>query len=266
MGGAFGFLLAGPLGALLGAALGHQFDRGIAMMGRYLESHFQPGAPYRVQTAFFTATFSIMGHVAKADGRVSEAEIEFAQSVMDKMELTGEMRKTAIHLFREGKIPQFPLDEALEQFRMECRRRYSLIRLFIEIQVQAAYADGVLHPAEDRLLLHICRQLRFSRFELQALKSMLEARLRFSEAGHGRRKRQPPGRTELTLREAYAVLGVAPPASDVEIKRAYRRMISQHHPDKLLSKGITEEAMKLATEKSQEIQKAYETICKARKK
>jgi len=264
IGGAFGFLMGGPLGAILGAAVGHHFDREFAESGQ-LGADFEPGAQHRVQMAFFSATFSVMGHVAKSDGRVTEAEIDLARSVMNRMELSDALRRTAVRLFNEGKRADFPLADVLSQFRRECQRRYSLIRMFVEIQLEAALADGALQAAEEYLLLHICDQLRFSRFEFHAIKMALEAQMRVAggpwrQDGRAARVR----REEPALEDAYAALGVKPSTSDVEIKRAYRRMMSQHHPDKLVANGLPEEMMKLATEKAQQIRKAYEIVCKAR--
>jgi DnaJ like chaperone protein len=271
IGGAFGFLLGGPVGALFGAALGHQFDKGLANMDTLLGADAEPGAQRRIQMAFFTATFSIMGHIAKADGHVTQAEIDLARSIMEKMELPEHMRKTAVHLFNEGKRPEFPLDETLERFRAECHRRYTLIRMFIEIQLQAAFADGPLRGIEERLLLYICDRLQFSRFEFQALKAIQEAQQRFTGAETGYdyryRQRQSPPRTRPapSLEDAYAVLGVKSSATNAEVKRAYRRLMSQHHPDKLVANGLPEEMVKIATEKTQKISKAYELISAARK-
>ncbi len=101
VGGALGFVLGGPLGALLGGALGHNLDRGMASLEGTEE--LDPGERERVQTAFFTATFSVMGHMAKADGRVSAREIALAEAVMAQMELSADMRRTAIGLVRPGK-------------------------------------------------------------------------------------------------------------------------------------------------------------------
>lgn len=81
LGGAFSYLLGGPLGALLGTALGHKLDRQAAT-GVREAAGVGIGSQPRVQAVFFMATFSVMGHVAKADGRVSEDEIEIARSVM----------------------------------------------------------------------------------------------------------------------------------------------------------------------------------------
>jgi len=262
-------MLGGPLGALLGAAIGHQFDKGIEGFDTF--PSLEPGRQQRIQMAFFTATFSVMGHLAKADGRVTEEEIAIARQIMDRMDLSAEMRETAIRLFREGKSPGFPLDDTLDQFRQEIGRRSSLMRLFLEIQLQAAYADGSLHPSEERILLHICTRLGFSRFEFQALRAFMEAQLRFSQAQYQHRyqrygRQHAPGRQQPSLHDAYAVLGVNPQASEAEIKKAYRRLMSQHHPDKLVAKGLPEEMVKIATEKTQKIREAYEIIQQHRKR
>lgn len=260
VGGAFGFMLGGPLGALLGIALGHNFDKGLGT----LSDAELPGSGdrERVQAAFFTATFSVMGRVAKADGRVSPEEIRMAEAVMAEMSLDAARRKTAINLFQQGKSADFDLDAVLEQFRRECHGRSTLIGMFVEILLQAAYADGRLDPSEDRLLLYVCRRLGVSEFDYRRLERMVRV-----ERGHGAGAgagagggRPPPP----SLDDAYQVLGVAASASDAEVKRAYRRLLSQHHPDKLVSKGLPEEMIKVATRKTHEIRQAYERIREAR--
>lgn len=260
LGGTFGFMLGGPLGAILGASVGHQFDVGMISL-ETLES-LRPGDQHRVQMAFFTATFSVMGHIAKADGKVSPEEISLANRIMDQMSITGEMRSTAINLFQQGKSIDFPLDDVLAQFYKECHRRTDLIRMFLEIQMQEALADGSIDSQEEKLLLHICTQLRVSRFDYERLKIRLKAQERFySRRGHY----QPPQREPSNLQDAYEVLGLKSSASDAEVKKAYRRLMSQNHPDKLVAKGLPAEMMTLAKEKTQKITKAYETIQQARK-
>jgi DnaJ like chaperone protein len=258
VGGAFGFVLGGPLGALLGAAVGHNFDRGLRQQPDV--AAFGTGDQERVQTAFFTATFAVMGHVAKADGRVSPQEIRMAEAVMAQMSLSPEMRRTAIDLFNRGKEADFDLDAVLAQFRRECRGRSTLIGMFVEIQLQAAYADGSLDPSEDAVLRTICGQLGISELDYRRLERMVHAQLGMGgggAAGRGRPSVDP-------LKAAYEVLGVSPQADDAEIKRTYRRLLSQHHPDKLVSKGLPEEMMKVAAQKTHEIRQAYETIRDAR--
>jgi DnaJ like chaperone protein len=262
LGGAFGFVLGGPLGAILGTALGHGFDRGLRLASE--ADRLEPGDRERVQTAFFTATFSVLGHVAKVDGRVSEQEIGLAETLMTEMDLTPEMRRTAIRLFTEGKSPGFPLDEVLDQLRAECHRRHTLVQMFLEIQLNAAYADGLLNTTERRLLEHIAGRLGFSPAAFRRLEDMIRA-----ERGlHGRReeraRRGPPPAAKVPLADAYAILNVSPGASDAEVKKAYRRLINQHHPDKLVAKGLPEEMMKLAAQKTIEIKQAYEAVKGAR--
>ncbi|MCG6863699.1 MAG: co-chaperone DjlA [Chromatiaceae bacterium] len=264
VGGAFGFMVGGPLGALLGSVLGHGLDRGIAQQDG--AEQLNTGERERVQAAFFTATFSVMGHVAKADGRVSEREIALAEAVMARMELSPEKRRAAIELFKQGKAEGFPLDDVLGQLRRECHRRRTLVQMFLEIQIQAAYADGLPGPYEKRLLLHICSRLGISEVLCRQLEQLVRLQRQFAPGSAGERWRttQRPVAKGPTLDQAYAVLGVEHTSTDAEVKRAFRRLLSQHHPDKLVSKGLPEEMMKLATEKTREIRQAYEAITRAR--
>ncbi|MGA0844576.1 MAG: co-chaperone DjlA [Arenicellales bacterium] len=245
IGGALGFMMGGPLGALLGSALGHQFDGGMARGGGGIGARLE-----RTQAAFFTATFSVMGHIAKADGRVSQHEIQAARSLMEQMRLDEAQKQAAIELFQKGKEAGFPLDDVLAQFKSECHRQTTLLRMFFEIQVQAAMADGRMDPAESQVLRHVGRALGFDSAQIEQLIQFV------SGASGGQRasaKVQP-------VSEAYKVLGVSPNASNDEIKKAYRRLTNQHHPDKLVAKGMPEEMIKIANEKTQEIRKAWERI------
>lgn len=256
IGGSFGFMLGGPLGAIFGAAIGHNVDRGMGQLG---ESGFSPGGQQRVQGAFFTATFSVMGYIAKSDGQVSKDEIEIANALMRQMNLSPEMMTTARKLFQEGKNPDFPLDDVLKQFRQECHRRQTLMRMFLEMQIHAAFADGVLHPAERKALLHICKMLGFSQQEFEHLIDLVQAN--GGSAGGSRGADSTGG---LNLPMAYKVLNVETSATDAEVKKAYRRLMNQHHPDKLVAKGLPDEMMQVAKEKTQEIKAAYDVVKKAR--
>jgi DnaJ like chaperone protein len=245
LGGTLGYMFGGPLGALLGAILGRNFDRGLTSADR--SSSFGPGRQERVQAAFFTATFSVMGHVAKADGQVTSAEISAAEAIMTRMQLDPAQRKAAIRLFNEGKQEDFPLQEVLAQFRRECHGRRNLLQMFLEIQIATAMADGRIHAAERRVLYVIGDALGFDRTAIEQL---------FGFVGAG----QAPEREKHSLANAYRILGVDRSSGDAEVKKAYRRLMNQHHPDKLIAKGLPEEMIKLATEKTREIKDAYELI------
>jgi DnaJ like chaperone protein len=251
LGSGFGFMVGGPLGAAMGAAFGHQFDKGLNGI-----EHISIGDPERTQAAFFTATFSVMGYLAKADGQVSRSEISMAEQVMAQMQLSTEQRKAAVELFNEGKQDSFPIDDILDQFRRECHRRRNLLQMFLEILISTALADGILHPAERKALDNIAQQVGFSTSDLEQLIGMVGAQQHYSGAVN---------QSKASISDAYTVLGVKPSASDADIKKAYRRLTSQHHPDKLVSKGLPEEMIKLASEKTQEIRAAYDQIKQSRK-
>jgi len=257
LGGAFGFMMGGPLGALIGIAFGHNFDRGLGsiMSGE----KFAPGQQERVQAAFFTATFSVMGHIAKADGKVTKDEIRMAEAVMNHMGLDADVRESAKRLFNEGKSDDFPLDDILDQFKQELRRRSNLLQMFLEIQLQAAYADGVLDVAEEQLLLHICHRLGVPESQFRRLEEMLK--VGFGQAGY--QGGVQPARTR-SIEDAYTILGVDSSATDAEVKKAYRRLMSQHHPDKLVARGLPEQMIRDATEKTQQIKDAYEQVKQSR--
>lgn len=250
IGGTFGFMLGGPLGAALGAALGHNFDRG---MGQIALSG--PAEVEKIQSAFFTAVFTVMGRVAKADGKVSRDEIAMAERVMQQMRLSPEQKKVAIRLFEEGKQQNFPLDEILEQFRQVAHRRMTLLQMFMEILVATAFADGMLDRTEENLLAHVADKVGFSEHQFRQILNRIKAQGQF----------QDHQGQALALKDAYELLGISENASDQEVKKAYRRQMSQHHPDKLVAKGLPQEMMDIATRKTQDIRNAYDLIKQSRK-
>ncbi|HAS50113.1 MAG TPA: co-chaperone DjlA [Gammaproteobacteria bacterium] len=248
VGGTFGFMMGGPLGAVLGAALGNYFDGGLD--GLALDDSLGLGATERVQSVFFTTTFALMGYVAKSDGRVTKDEIAMAERVMDQMRLQSQQRTVAINLFNEGKKEGFPVHEILAQFKRECFRRRNLIQVFLEIIVATAFADGKLDPKEKTLIEGIARDLGYSKSDFDALLSRLSGQAHFVDAGSSQEKTE----------SAYELLGVTPGCSDAELKKAYRRQMNQHHPDKLVAKGLPEEMIDIATEKTQDIKAAYDLL------
>ena len=262
IGGAIGYALSDSIiGIIVGIFLGHQLDR-IIRSGLSGGIGFDRSSKERTQAAFFTATFSVMGHISKSDGLVSPEEIQLAEHVMQQMCLTNEQRVSAIEYFNQGKNANFELDETLVAFRKECGRKTALLQMFIEIQLQAVYADGIKEPREEQILQHICEVLGYPVMLLAQLESMFFA----SKRSHQSYSSNGSYATSSSaLEDAYKIIGVSKSASDAEVKKAYRRLMSQNHPDKLIHKGLPEEMIEIATNKTQEIQKAYDLISETRK-
>ena len=264
IGAVLGYMLGGPLGALLGAILGQSLSVGVSHTG------WSGHDAVRAQQTFFTTTFSVLGHMAKADGHVSEHEIRTARLFMAQMNLNEEQTRAAMELFKQGKEPNFPLEQVLRRFRADVGGRYDLISMFLEIQIHAALADGEMHPAERQLFTRICGALGISEFQFRRLEQFIRAQRSFhtgagTGAGGGAGGRQmPPAERADQLAAAYQTLGVDPKASDGDIKTAYRKLMKQHHPDKLVAKGLPPEMIKLAQERVQQINVAYDLIKSAR--
>ncbi|MEB6334922.1 co-chaperone DjlA [Serratia sp. JUb9] len=251
---------AGFWGVVLGLIIGHMID---TARNNKRSRGFFAGQQTR-QTLFFRTTFQVMGHLTKSKGRVTEADIQVASLFMDRMQLHGESRTAAQQAFREGKESHFPLRETLQQFRSICFGRFDLIRMFLEIQIQAAFADGSLHPNERQVLYVIAEELGISRAQFDQFLRMMEGGQQFgggyqqqggySHGGYQQAQRGP------TLEDACKVLGVNSSDDAATIKRAYRKLMSEHHPDKLVAKGLPPEMMEMAKQKAQEIQSAYDLI------
>jgi DnaJ like chaperone protein len=259
----FGFMLSKNLfGALLGVWLGHMFDRGRGFDFDGVTGG--KGDDVARQAAFFYTTFSVMGHVAKAKGKVTNHEIAFASAYMDKLGLSSELRQQAQDAFREGKTTGFPLKERLKKFKSICGNRHDLRLMFLEIQIQVAFSDGDLDSKEREVLHTIAKLLGYSPRQLDKLLEMIIASAAFHQTGQGYQQfnggNAPTSAGQLD--NAYKILGVSKEDSKSDIKKAYRKLMSQHHPDKLIAKGLPPAMMEAAKEKTQDIQAAYDLISK----
>lgn len=246
-------------GVVLGLLIGHMIDK-----SRQVRSSGYFSNQAQRQALFFSTTFQVMGHLTKSKGRVTEADIHVASALMERMQLHGAARTAAQQAFREGKQADFPLREKLRELRSICFGRVDLIRTFLEIQLQAAFADGSLHPNERAVLYVIAEELGFSRIQFDQFLSMMEGGRQFGggyqqQGGYGGGYQRQSGPT---LADACKVLGVKPNDDATTIKRAYRKLMSEHHPDKLVAKGLPPEMMEMAKQKAQEIQAAYDLIKK----
>lgn len=249
-----GFLgaLFGPWGFIFGVIVGHMFDKGLRLNLEF----FEPD-PNIARQVFFKTTFMIMGYIAKSDGRVSEREIQAARNAMVQLRLRPEQRMAAIQYFNEGKSTLFNWMAIMDNFLRNCGNNPQLVQLFVEMQLKAAFVDGLDNPQKRHLLELLCDKLNIPRSVLPQMESHYQAESVFREPP---RRRSPPD--ELTV--SYGILGVERAATDQEVKKAYRQLMNQHHPDKLAAKGLPEAMLKMATEKTQRIQKAYAIICESR--
>ncbi len=256
----------GPVGAVLGAIVGHQFDTGAANL-----SVGSVGGAARVQELYFPALFRVMGHVAKADGRVSEREIAAARAMMAALRLDGQQMAAAINYFGEGKAPDFVVDAALAPLQSLLRSFPQLAQFFIEVQLQTALAGNDLAPLPRARLAHVAGLLGLASQDFARLEAMMRWRMGGAGASRGGNGGSSSGGGGAyssasaadeadRLAQAYALLEVNKSASNEQVVKAYRRQMSRHHPDKLMANGLPESMLERAKENTQRIQEAYELL------
>lgn len=262
IGAAIGAWLLNVPGFFLGLMAGHFYDS-LQRLSRGHFTHLSADQRAAIQRSYFETSFKLLGYLAKADGHVSEAEVSHTEQLMSRMGLDTEQRKQAIAFFKLGSTPEFSVGDTLSSFNEICGRQPRLKQTLISYLITLAMADGTVDADEKKALLEISSGLGIPAFVFEQLLGMIQAQASFqqqqySQGGGGQSQAG-------NLDKAYQALGVEASATDVEIKKAYRKLISENHPDKLIGQGMPEEMIKLATERSQEISAAYETIQNERK-
>lgn len=247
-----GFYYFGFIGALLGLLIGSLIDR----MRALGPGGMNPLQNARRQDVFLETMFLSMGKLAQADGQVSQDEVAHVESLMQKLGMAPEHRAQATALFKRGADPTFTLESTYDRFLSVCGHTRHLKQILLVYLVVMATADGEVHASEERLLADIARRLGFDGDAFRQLMGMVLNQAQFATGRPG---------SEAALDDAYKALGVTKDNTDQEIKRAYRKLISQYHPDKLTGQGLPEDMIALAGEKAREIQLAHDLIQQHRK-
>jgi len=245
VGGTIGFALGGPIGAVAGAAFGHTFDKKeaayLADSGLNMQQKLSDNE--ETQLTFFVAAFSMLAKIVKADGRVSRQEIASIENFMDNdLQLDNESRNTAVNIFRQA----LNSPESFEAFALQFYRVFHsqprVLELMMDILLRVSASDGVISKEEEILLKSAASVFHFSEQDYSTLKSKYIK----------------------SVNRYYATLKCDENCSNEEIKKQYRKLVSEYHPDKIASKGLPEEFIKFANDKFVEIQEAYDNIRKER--
>lgn len=241
VGGTIGFALGGPLGAILGAVFGHRFDTGVEHY--YTDERSRLSYNEQSQLTFFVATFSMLAKLAKADGHVSKEEIHSIENFMVRdLRLDPEGRRIATKILHTAIDSPATFQDFATQFYNQFVHQPQLLELMMDVLLRVSVADGILSESEETLILSAARIFNFGEQKYAELRS----------------------RYAKDFGKYYAILGSNRSDSDEHIKKQYRKLVKQYHPDKIAAKGLPEEFTKFAHDKFREIQSAYDAIKRER--
>jgi DnaJ like chaperone protein len=245
IGGFVGFVMGGPLGAAAGATLGHAFvdkKKNVYRLSETHSGHALP-SPEQAHMIFFEAVFSMLAKMSKVDGRVSEKEVAVIENFMkDELHLDINSRIAAVQIFRQAIKSSESFETSASQFYMAFSNQPYIIELVMDILFRVASTDGHIQKEEEELLLSASNIFNYTRADYERMKS------KYAQ----------------TTNHYYAVLNCEPTASNEDIKKQFRKLAGEYHPDKIQAKGLPEGFIKFANEKFAEIQEAYSAIRKER--
>ncbi len=243
-------------GALAGLLLGH-----LLLDSGWIMSLLHSGGG---RNAYVEPLFGVMGALAKSDGRVSEGEVAIAERLMTRLGLDALWRRRAIDAFNRGKAPGFNVAQTLADLRAWCMPRRGWVMSFLDMLCDVALADGPLNPDKLQILKRAAFALRVSEIQLVALLAMKG--FAWSNGPHAGGWSRPgggyAGERAAPARsggpDPYVVLGVTRDADGRTIKRAYRKLIGEYHPDRL--GDMPEDLRRRAEARASEINAAWERI------
>ena len=242
IGGTLGLLVGGPIGALLGAAAGH-----VVADKKFNYGAVRPNldSPDQRQAVFMSAVVILAAKLCKVDGHVTRDEIATFKRVFTMNERDADGVGSLFNMARADPGGYEPYARQIgELFGHDREMCKNLVGALMSI----ACADGVYHPAERRFIANVAGILGLTDREIRQVESMF-ALLR------ARDEEEDP----------YEVLGVAPDASDAEIRAVHRKIIKENHPDLAMARGLPEELRKVGDRKLAAANAAYDEIKRRRK-
>lgn len=242
LGAVTGWLLASIPGALLGALLGQVLDRrlGIDSWAK-LRQRLARAKPMMQGNELL---FFLLGRLAKSSGRISESHIQAARSEMQRQRLSTEQQRAAIDAFYRGKSTGDGLREPLQRLR----GRESEAKVVLQACWRMARAQGHIDAREHELIMLWGKWMGWDSAAIAA------------QDQHSSRRQGAPSNLGGAYEQALRLLDVRPDSEPQAIKRAYRRLLSKHHPDKQAGAGATVAQVREATERTRELHNAYTLI------
>ncbi|MCK5156194.1 MAG: co-chaperone DjlA [Spirochaetales bacterium] len=247
IGGTVGFMLGGPLGMIAGAVFGNVFDHApqqtSGVKAAFGQQSKTAGSQEQAQMVFFVGAFSMLAGIASADGTISYAERKKVEEFIRKdLKLDPQSSTIAMQVFETAGSSSGSFSQFATQFYDSFKYNRQMLDLMIDIFYRVSYADGRMSAAEETLINLAGRIFQINQEKMRTIKQQYGTG---NAAGSAR---------------AFAVLGVTANASNDEIKKSYRKLVSEYHPDKISSKGLPEEFVTFASDKFREIQAAYEEL------
>ena len=223
---------------------------------------------------YLTVVFEVLGHLSKAKGVVTQDDINLARRFMTQLQLDSNSRQLAQESFNRGKASDYPLRARLRELYNQYRSRRNVLNVFCEQLIQAALIDGRLDDKESEILFIVADEFNIPRHQMAIYIQMMMGSYHFHQQNYDYQHEQynqyrhnnngyggyQNNSSQLNLQNAYNILGVKPSDDIATIKRAYRKLMNEHHPDKLVSKGLPKEMLEAAKKRAQEIQAAYDLI------